>query len=69
MRAVAKLSIPGQVPAVDIARVHGVDPERFRAALRKAQLPWHRLTEPWTVNRGSSEHADMERVLRELITN
>lgn len=46
-----------------MARSHDIDPKRFRAALRRADLPWHSHNERWEVSIGSSEHRDMERIL------
>ena len=51
------------VTAADMARTRGIDPKRFRAALRAENLPWHNHGDGWTVERGSSEHADLERIL------
>ena len=49
--------------AAEMARSHGVDPKRFRAALRRASLRWHSHSERWEVRIGSPEHRDMERIL------
>ena len=55
------------VTAVKMARDNGISDRRFRAALRKANLPWHRHGEPWTVLEGSAQHEDMIRVLKILV--
>ena len=52
--------------AVDMALARDIDPKRFRAALRRAGLPWHSHNGRWEVDVGSSEHADMLRVLATL---
>jgi hypothetical protein len=49
-----------------MAKQVGIDPKRFRAALRKENFEWHKHNDPWTVVIGSIEHAAMERVLREI---
>ena len=51
------------IRAVDMAKAAGVDPKTFRAALRREGLRWHAHNEPWTVLEGSTEHADLRRVL------
>jgi len=55
------------VNAVDLARAAGIDPKRFRHALRDANLPWHGQYERWIVTEGGPEHQDMERVLSVLL--
>jgi hypothetical protein len=50
--------------AVEMARQAGVDPKRFRAALRDARLGWHPYNGRWDVVVGSPEHRDMEMVLK-----
>jgi len=52
--------------AAEMARSQGVDPKRFRAALRRASLGWHSHNERWEVRIGSPEHRDMERILAAL---
>lgn len=52
--------------AVEMARSRGIDPKRFRAALRGAGLQWHSHNGRWEVRIGSAEHADMTRVLDTL---
>ena len=52
--------------AVEMARPRGIDPKRFRAALRGAGLQWHSHNGRWEVRIGSAEHADMMRVLDTL---
>lgn len=54
------------ITAADMARTKRVDPKRFRAALRIANLSWHRHDQPWTVERGSAEHLQMQAVLAQL---
>ncbi|MFH1518044.1 MAG: hypothetical protein ABIH17_09225 [Pseudomonadota bacterium] len=53
--------------AVGMARAKGIDPKRFRAALRKQRFSWHRHNEAWTVSENSPEHHQMVAVLRELL--
>ena len=54
------------ITAVEMANANGVDPKRFRAALRAAGLGWHSHNGRWEVMRGSSQHADMENVMASL---
>jgi hypothetical protein len=54
------------ISAVEIAKSAGIDPKRYRGALRKARLPWHHHYERWTVPEGGAEHKDMFRVLKHL---
>jgi hypothetical protein len=54
------------ITAVQMARAHGIDPKRFRAALRQARIPWHAHNARWVVGISSPEHKDMERVLATL---
>jgi hypothetical protein len=52
--------------AVEMARSRGIDPKRFRAALRGVGLQRHSHNGRWEVRIGSTEHADMTRVLDTL---
>ena len=52
--------------AADMARLRGIDPKRFRAALRRAGLQWHSHNGRWEVRVGSPEHCDLVRVLATL---
>ena len=49
-----------------MARLAGVDPKTFRAALRRENFVWHSHNGSWTVLAGSQEHEDLERVLGNL---
>ena len=61
------MTLPGQlITAVDMAVASGIDPKRFRAALRAASLGWHPHNGRWEVVRGSDQHQDMERVMAQL---
>lgn len=61
------MTIPGQlITAVDMAIANGIDPKRFRVALRAASLDWHPYNGRWEVVRGSDQHQDMERVMAQL---
>ena len=52
-------AMPGpEVTAVEMARGEGVDPKRFRRALRGEIFPWHSPNALWTVGRDSPEHRD-----------
>ena len=51
------------VTAIEIALANGIDPKRYRQALRDANLSWYRWGAPWTAVEGSSEHADLLRVM------
>lgn len=53
--------------AAEIARSNGLDPKRYRQALRDAELPWYVHGARWTVEAGSPEHRDMLRVLEMLL--
>jgi len=55
--------LPHTVTAVDMARSAGVEPKRFRAALRQANLAWHSHNGRWEVRHGGVEHRDMIEVL------
>jgi hypothetical protein len=52
--------------AAEMARLRGIDPKRFRAALRRAGLHWHSHNGRWEVSVGSAEHQDLVRVLATL---
>jgi hypothetical protein len=54
--------------AIDMAKQAGIDPKRFRAALRKENFAWHKHNYRWIVVIGSFEHAAMERVLRDILS-
>jgi hypothetical protein len=55
------------VTAVEMARGKGIDPKRFRAALRAdPKIDWHEKHHLWRVECGSDWHADMKRVLGQL---
>lgn len=56
----------GFTTAVEMARAAGIDPKRFRSALRGACLRWHAHNGSWEVRVGSAQHADMQRVLDTL---
>ncbi|QQN74043.1 hypothetical protein [Croceicoccus sp. YJ47] len=61
------MRIQGQlITAVDLAIASGMDPKRFRVALRAASLDWHPNNGRWEVVRGSDEHQDMELVMAQL---
>jgi len=53
--------------AIDMAKKAGIEPKKFRDALRKEKLIWHQHNDRWTVEIGSAEHAAMESVLRKDI--
>jgi hypothetical protein len=55
------------VTAIDVATSFGLDPKRFRQALRDEDLRWHRVKHArWIADKGSTEEADMLRVARRL---
>lgn len=56
------------VTAADMARSAGIDPKRFRAALRQANINWHPHNGRWEALRDSAEHRDMLQVLKFLTT-
>lgn len=59
--------IPGQlITAVDMVNANGIDPKRFRAALRAAGLGWHPHNGRWEAMRGSDQHQDMETVMAQI---
>lgn len=49
-----------------MARAAGMDPKRFRNALRAENFPWHGRDQPWSVELGGSEHRQMVEVLDRL---
>jgi hypothetical protein len=49
--------------ANEMANRAGVDPRRFRQALRGERFPWHFDWERWKVEIGSEQHRAMERTL------
>jgi hypothetical protein len=56
------------ISAIEMANDGGVNPKRFRAALRGRNFPWHQMRyERWTVEFGGPEHRDMQQVLNELL--
>lgn len=55
-----------QITAAEMARTHGIDPKRFRAALRNAGFGWHSHNGRWEVDVGSPQHLDMEGVMVKL---
>jgi hypothetical protein len=55
-----------QTDAVYMARKVGVSPKKFRSALRKENFSWHVHGSRWTVDIGTTEHRDMEEVLRKI---
>lgn len=57
---------PRTVTAAEIARLAGIDPKTFRAALRRANLKWHAHYDKWVVPFGSDEHHEMNGVLASL---
>lgn len=60
---------PGMITAVEIAESNGVDPKVFRTKLRKEKLEWHARGDKWTVPTDGPQHADMERVMSELMSS
>tara|TARA_R110002110_G_scaffold285066_1_gene499391 strand:+ start:222 stop:413 length:192 start_codon:yes stop_codon:yes gene_type:complete len=57
------------ITAVDMANATGIDPKKFRQALRQEQLPWHGHNDPWVVPIDSPKHRDMQRVMRKVIAS
>ncbi|MDO9710167.1 hypothetical protein [Paracraurococcus lichenis] len=55
------------VTAAQMANEAGIEPRHFERKLRRAKLPWHVHDRSWTVRRGSPEHADLQRVLAEVL--
>jgi len=52
--------------AVDMAKEAGIDPKRFRQALRDEHFRWHQRNDRWTVELRSNEHKAMQQVLDKL---
>ena len=52
--------------AADMARQYGLNPEKFRDALRKEKFPWHRHCARWNPPDDSAEYQDMVRVAKRL---
>jgi 3-hydroxyisobutyrate dehydrogenase-like beta-hydroxyacid dehydrogenase len=59
------------ITAVELAKRAGIDPQKFRKALRKhsqdSDLSWHHRSDPWKSEMGSDRHRAMERVLAEVL--
>lgn len=55
-----------ETTAVEMAKKAGIDPKRFRQALRNENLPGHQHNEKWTVEIGKERHADMKKVLEKI---
>jgi hypothetical protein len=55
-----------EITAVDIAIANGLDPKRYRQALRNANLGWYQWGARWSVIEGSAEHRDMLLVLESI---
>lgn len=55
-----------EVTAMEMAGQANIALEAFRASLRNARLTWHSHRGDWTVTRGSPQHEDMLRVLRQM---
>jgi len=63
-----KSTMPSKlVMASDMAVAVGIDPKAFRQALRDANLTWHQEHDFWIVERGSPQHADMQKVLEAML--
>ena len=58
--------IANRTTAEDMARTVGVDPDTFRAALRRVKHPRKRNTD-WEVKIGSPSYSGMRTVLASLI--
>jgi len=54
------------ITAIEMANQASVNPKSYRAALRIENFPWHDPHKRWIVLRGSTEHAEMLRVLNQL---
>lgn len=54
------------ITAIEMARDAGLNPKRFRQALRDAGLTWHVHNQYWTVRENTREHRDMLAVLNDL---
>ncbi len=55
------------ITAKEIAHHHGIDPKRYRQALRNAAFSWYVWGAPWTVTEGSTRHKQMMKVLEGLV--
>jgi len=49
-----------------MAKEAGIDPKRFRQALRDERFSWHAHNERWIVKAGSDEHKAMQSVLHKI---
>ena len=56
-----------KISAQEMATAVGVDLMAYRAALRSADLPWHKQGASWVVKRDSPQHDDMKTVLANLL--
>ena len=52
--------------AADMARQYGLEPKKFRKALRAEKFPWHKHRARWNPPDGSPEHRDMVRVAERM---
>jgi hypothetical protein len=48
-----------------MARDAGIDPKKFRRALRR-EIKWHKRYARWTVDIDTAEHTAMQRILRRI---
>lgn len=59
---------PCRITAVEMAQERGVDPKRFRGALRNSgKFPSRKKNDRWVVSYGSTDHHNMIDVLKMLI--
>jgi hypothetical protein len=62
---------PGMVAAADMARHAGVDPKAFRKRLRaekeRGHFQWHVHGGRWVVPEESSQHHELQQILRDLM--
>ena len=58
-----------EVTEAEMARAEGLDPKKFRTALRKECFRWHVQGEKWTVRQDGPEHRAMKLVLNRLLNS
>ena len=61
--------VPGNITALQIAKANGIDPKMFRRKLREKKIRWHQHGAQWQALKGSPQHADMEHVMKELMSS
>ncbi|MGX9148395.1 hypothetical protein, partial [Mesorhizobium sp. 128a] len=59
--------MPVSTNAAEMAKAAGIDPDKFREALRGCDFVWHKRNDDWTVEVDSREHESMRTVVLILL--